>query len=61
MYVCVCVCLFVCVFIRVFLGHLGSDLDTLWYKVGFRARKGSKTIKLKKIYFPQSYCPFLFL
>ena len=42
-----CVCLSVCVF----LGHLESDGDTLWHKVSFWSRKGSKTIIFKKKFF----------
>ena len=53
-----CVCVSVCVSVRVFLGHLESDWDTLWHKVSFRPRMSSKTKKIKKSYFPQSYCPF---
>ena len=55
-----CVCLCVCV--RIFLGHLESDWDTLWHKVAFSPRMGSKTIKFfLKSYFSQSYCPFSIL
>ena len=42
-------CVSVCVFVHVFLGHLESDWDTLWHKVGLWSRKGSKTIFQKKI------------
>ena len=39
----VCVCMCVCVCFRVFLGHFETRLDTLWHKVAFCSRKGSKT------------------
>ena len=38
---CVYVC--VCLSVRVFLGHLESDWDILWHKVGFRHRRGFNT------------------
>ena len=44
MFVCVCVC----VRVRVFLGQFESDWDTLWHKVAYRPRMGSKTIILNK-------------
>ena len=34
----------VCLFVRVFVGYLESDWDTIWHKVAFRPRMGSKTI-----------------
>ena len=37
--VCVCVCLSV----HVFLGRLEANWDTLWHKVAFRPRMGSKS------------------
>ena len=36
-------CVFVCLFVRVFLGHLESDWDTLWHKVGFYPWGGFNT------------------
>ena len=51
----------VCLFVRIFLGHLESDWDTLWQKVGFRPRKGSKTIKFQKKLFSAELLPFFYI
>ena len=56
--VCLCVC--VCVCFRVFLGHLQSDWDTLWPKVAFWPRNGSKTIIFQKKFFFRVIALFLY-
>ena len=55
------VCVSVCLFDRVFLGHLESDLETLWLKVDSRPRMSSKTIKFqKKVIFRRVVALFLY-
>ena len=51
---CWCVCLSV-------LGHLESDWDTLWHKVAFRPRMGSKRILLQKKFFFVELLPFFYI
>ena len=51
----------VCLPVRVFLGHFESDWDTLWHKVAFWHRKGSKTMKFqKKVIFRRVIALFLY-
>ena len=53
--------MYVCLFAHVFLGHLESDWDTLWYKVAFRPRMGSKTIIFQKKIFFAELLPFFYI
>ena len=57
-YETLCVCVSVC---SHFLGHFVTDWETLWYKVSFTFRNGSKTIKFQKKLFFVELLPFFYI